>query len=239
MTARRHAEAQRIRKPGAGRPRKTPRTTDVPVPDEIIGAASRLFARQGFVATTMAEVADASGLQVSSLYYYFRSKQEMLERIVADVNRIPLEALAAAEATYPDPAARLHAFVRSDATALCEFPFDINEIHRLASDEDDGGVFSRYWAERQQLHDAVEALVAEGIAAGRFVEVDSHLCALTILANDEAAQNWYRPVGARRLQPPGGSGPRDYSADEVGRFLADLALRGLLVDPGALDHIAR
>ncbi|MDY7103034.1 MAG: TetR/AcrR family transcriptional regulator [Actinomycetota bacterium] len=235
MAARRYDETKRQRAPGAGRPRKRPRTSDRPVIEEVVGAASRLFARRGVAVTTMAEIADASGLQVSSIYYYFRSKHEILERIVNDVNRVPLELLEQARASHTDPATRLHAFVRADAAALCEFPFDINEIHRLAGDDD--GTFTRYWADRQRLNDEVEQLVADGVADGSMVTIDPKLAALTILANDEAAQNWHRPVGARRLasRDPSAGGP--YTPAEIGAFLADLALRGLLTDPTALPAI--
>lgn len=202
---------------------------------EIVAEASHLFARKGVAATTMADIAAAAGLQVSSLYYYFRSKHEILETIVGEVNRLPRAALAEARTTHGDPATALHAFIRSDAAVLCRFPFDINEIHRLAGDDDDSD-FARYWAERQQLHDDVEQLVADGIASGDLIEVDPQLAALTILADDEAAQNWFRPVGARRLMGRGGSTER-YTPEDVGTFLADLTLRGLLRDPSRVAAI--
>ncbi len=235
--AKRHDETARSRRPGAGRPRKQPRSSDRPVPEEILRAASTLFARRGVHATTMAQVAEAVGLQVSSIYYYFGSKHEILERIVRDVNRVPLEALDRAEAVHDDPAVQLHAFVRVDAAALCTFPFDINEIHRLAGEDE--AVFGAYWTERQILNDRVEALVERGVANGSFVDVDAHLAALTVLANDEAAQNWYRPVGARRLTSRDGSAAADYRPEDVGAFLADHTLRALLADPGRLPEIRR
>ena len=42
----------------------------------------------------MAEVADASGLQVSSIYYYFRSKEEILERILKAADEMYAEKAA-------------------------------------------------------------------------------------------------------------------------------------------------
>lgn len=212
-----------------------PRRSDRPVAEEIVAEASRLFARHGVAATTMADIAGAAGLQVSSLYYYFRSKHEILETIVGEVNRLPQAALAEARAAHDDPATSLHAFIRADAAVVCRFPFDINEIHRLAGDDDTE--FGRYWSERQQLHDDVQALVAEGVASGVLIDVDPYLTALTILANDEASQNWFRPVGSRRLASRDGRSAEQYAADEVGAFLADLTLRALLREPDALPVI--
>ena len=108
----------------------------------------------------MAQIAEAVGLEVSSIYYYFGSKHEVLERIVVDVNRVPLRIVADVQLEFPDPTRRLHAFVRRDAAALCEFPFDFNEIHRLA--RDDRGNFKRYWADREQLLIEVERSSSRG-----------------------------------------------------------------------------
>lgn len=231
MSTRRHADRMGVRRTGAGRPRKIPRTSTRPVTEDIVGAASRLFARQGVAATTMAEIAEASGLQVSSLYYYFRSKEEVLEQILAEVNRVPLELLEQARSDHPDAATRLHAFVRHDAAALCRFPFDINEIHRLAGASE--GDYTRYWTERTELAAGVEQIVRDGMAEGSLIDIDPQLTALTLLANDEATQNWYRPSSETARPDTASPDP-----DTVGVFLADLVLRGLLRRPADLTAIA-
>ena len=38
----------------------------------------------------MAQITGASGLAVSSIYYYFANKYELLDRIVTEVNQQPL-----------------------------------------------------------------------------------------------------------------------------------------------------
>ncbi len=226
----RHHDRQRTRRAGAGRPRNQARETSGPVDDEIIGAAARLFARQGVAATTMADIATEVGLGVSSLYYYFRNKNAVLERIVEDVNQVPLGILAEVTETFPTADLQLHAFIRRDAEALCEFPFDINEIHRLAATEPD--TFERYWTDRQLLLQGVTAVIEAGVAGGSFLAVDPRLTALTVLANDEALQNWFRPPAGQVRAPT-----HEASADEVGAFLADLTVRGLLAEPNRLARI--
>jgi AcrR family transcriptional regulator len=227
----------RKRRPGAGRPRKSARTSSRPITEEIVAAASRLFADRGIGATTMAEIATAVGLQVSSLYYYFGSKAAILEELVAEVNKGPLEHIARIDAEGGHPAVRLHRFIRHDARTLCELPFDINEVHRLAGQDETA--FDRYWEERQRLNDAVEGVVAAGVADGTLVTDDPRFTALTILAADEAVQNWFRPVGSRRLRTRDEAAGGDYGADEIGLKLADLALRGLLRDPADFERVRR
>ncbi len=183
----------------------------------------------------MAEIAEAAGLGASSLYYWFRSKQQILEVIVTDVNRLPLEFAERSAVQGGSPAVRLWRLVRFDAETLCAFPFDINEIHRMAGEDEE--TFARYWLERQRLNDAVERLVTDGIDSGELRDVDPRLAALTLLANDEAVQNWYRPVEGIRLAGRSREAGGDYTPGEIAGFVADLTLHGLLLDPSSLPAL--
>ncbi len=219
-----------------GRPRNGTASSSGDPRRDILSAAGRLFASEGVAATSMAVIAERAGLQPSSIYYYFKNKQAILQSLVDDANRVPLELVERVNASGGTAAVRLWRIIRLDAAALCAFPFDINEVHRLVVTGDDEAD-SDYWRDRQRLNDELEAIVAEGVATGEFRPVDARLAALTILANDEGAQNWFRPVDGRRL-----AGPEDrpgYEPMEIGEFLADLALRGLLARPARIAAIRR
>lgn len=213
-----------------GRPRADSRPLEREPRDEIVAVASRLFAERGVAATTMSEIARRSGLRQSSVYYYFRDKEQILEEILASVNRVILDALAAINADGGSPALRLYRLIRIDVREICAFPYDINEVSRLSALQEER--FETFWAERRELNASVEALVREGVAAGEIVAVDPRLAALTLLANDEATQNWHRPVGAL-----GQIEDDAYDPAEIADFVADLAVGGLLADRGALDGL--
>jgi AcrR family transcriptional regulator len=183
---------------------------------EILAAAGRLFGELGVDSTTMARLAAEAGLGQSSLYYYFRSREEVVAALVAEANVVPLALLAAVSAGTDSVASKLHRFVRGDVMALCELPFDINEIHRIAGRERDR--FTLYWKERASLERRLAALLRAGIAAEELRAVDARLATLTILANDEGTQNWLR------LKPGRSS--------EAAAALADLTVGGLLRAPG-------
>lgn len=189
-----------------------------------MATASDLFATHGIDGVTMAQIAEASGLQQSSIYYWFRSKAEILGSILDQVNRVPLEIVEAARRSEGPVAVRLHRLVVGDVLALSGFPFDINEIHRLATRDPD--TFAGYWTERRRLDVEVEALVAEGVASGELRPVDARLAARTLLAADEATQHWFR-TEARG----------DYTAEVIARHVADVGVRGLLADPTSLDSL--
>ncbi len=50
--------------------------------DELLAAAARLFAHQGYTATTMQQVAEAAGVGKATLYHYVRDKPALLAQIV-------------------------------------------------------------------------------------------------------------------------------------------------------------
>lgn len=201
-----------------GRPRaKAGAAGDDDPRETIVEAASALFAAHGVEGVTMAQIAERSGLQQSSIYYWFRSKSDILASILERVNRVPLSIVERERTAVGPLAERLHRLVREDVLTLCGFPFDINEIHRLARRAPEE--FAAYWTERRHLDDGVEAMIAEGVASGELRPVDPKLAARSLLAGDEATQNWFRPLGR--------SG---YTAEQVADHTATTAVRSLLPD---------
>ena len=48
---------------------------------ELLDAAARVFARKGFHASRVGDIAEEAGVAHGLLYHYFRSKEEVLETI--------------------------------------------------------------------------------------------------------------------------------------------------------------
>lgn len=191
--------------------------------DEILAATGRLIGELGIGGTAMSRIAAEVGLKQSSLYYYFRRKEEIVAALVARANVVPLELVHAIVADGGSAPAQLYRFVRADVVALCSLPFDINEVHRIAARDADG--FAAYWKERSVLERRLAAIVRRGVKDGSLRRVGARLTALTILANDEGTQNWFR-LGSR------------WSARATGAQLADVVVAGLLADAAQLPAIA-
>lgn len=203
-------------KPRAGRPRRTGHAVVGDPTDEILRAAATLFGAHGVAATTMSSIAAEVGLGQSSLYYYFRNREQIVAALVARANVVSLDLVSSIEAQPGSAADKLERFVQGDVEALCALPFDINEVHRIAARDRDR--FAGYWHERSRLERRLAAIVQAGVDSGELRRVDARLTALTIMANDEGVQNWYR-LGTRRRKA------------EIGRALAEMTVRGLLA-PG-------
>lgn len=59
-----------------------------PTADHIAERAAELFARKGFAATSIREIADAAGITKPTLYYYFGSKEGLVRHIHDSVNAV-------------------------------------------------------------------------------------------------------------------------------------------------------
>jgi AcrR family transcriptional regulator len=99
--------------------------------EQILARAAELFARQGYTATSMNQVALACGVSKPALYHYVRDKYQLLVEIAEDhVGR--LQALVEqAQAHTPDPAARLRELIGSFIEAYA----DAQSAHRVLTED--------------------------------------------------------------------------------------------------------
>ncbi|HXM85915.1 MAG TPA: TetR/AcrR family transcriptional regulator [Stellaceae bacterium] len=186
---------------------------------EVIDAAAAVFAAQGFHGASTQDVADRLGMRQASLYYYFSSKEAMLEQIclrsvgdfigraleIANGPGGAAEKLAAIIRNHLVPGEERPAFVRC---FLRERRFLPPESRRRI-----GRVARRY---ERILQDVIEA----GIAAGELRRgLDPRLATLAILGMCNAAVDWY------------GKEP-DASVARISAAFAGLVLDGLVARKG-------
>lgn len=76
----------------------------------ITDAAFQLFARQGYESTTIAQIADKAKVSKGLLYNYFKNKEDLLERIIANAAIEAEDAIT--ELISDDPAKTLENFIR-------------------------------------------------------------------------------------------------------------------------------
>jgi AcrR family transcriptional regulator len=79
--------------------------------ERLVTAARELVHRQGVARTTLADIAQAADVPPGNVYYYFKTKDEIVAAVVATHADRLREAYAELEQRHPDPAARLVAFV--------------------------------------------------------------------------------------------------------------------------------
>ena len=91
-------------------------TTDSPTDragkrERLVASAGDLMHRQGVPATTLAQVAEAADVPVGNVYYYFKTKDDLI-RAVIDDRVAGVRGMLAALDQRRSPATRLKALAR-------------------------------------------------------------------------------------------------------------------------------
>jgi TetR/AcrR family transcriptional repressor of nem operon len=79
--------------------------------DHIVEAADELFYRQGYEHTSFAHIADAVRISRGNFYHHFKTKDEILEAVIAARLANTLTMLAQWEANNDHPSDRIRAFI--------------------------------------------------------------------------------------------------------------------------------
>lgn len=161
---------------------------------DILVAAAHVFARDGYAGASLDDVAAKIGVTKGVIYYYFRSKEEILTEIRATAIRDAIERIEAIIATGGPPEQLLRAAV-SD---LVSHIFD--ELDRFANVLRPGEKLS---AESHALvrdlqrryEQLVRGIVEAGIKERAFVQHDPRVVTFTLLRACLGVADWYSPDG--------------------------------------------
>lgn len=173
------------RKPGSRAEITGPRLRD---------AALRLFARHGYAAVSMRQIAAEVGVQAGALYQYIDDKQGLLY----DLMRGHMEELLADWSASNPPSnsacARLEHFARFHIRfhlARADAVFvSYMELRNLAPAH-----FSQVEALRRRYEDELEAILRAGQAEGSMVLPDTKLATMALIAMLTGVNTWFREGG--------------------------------------------
>jgi AcrR family transcriptional regulator len=160
--------------------------------DELVAVAARLFAERGYHGTSMADLAEAMGVQKGSLYSLTGSKQDLLVVVTregaaafhAALDRVPEDA---------DPLGRIQEALRGHLAVVAE-------------QADTATVFTREWRfleepeltafrdERRRYETRWRSLLAEAAERGMLrTDLDFEATVLLVLSAANWAYTWIRP----------------------------------------------
>lgn len=159
----------------------------------VRAAAQRLFARDGYAAVSMRQIAAEVGVQAGALYLYTPDKQALLFDLL-DSHMRDLIAAYDAEVLAPDPMARMAHFVRFHIGRNLDRPSAVflsyMELRNLTPDN-----FAAIEALRRAYEDRLARILADGQAAGLFAVADVRLATMAIIAMLNGVNTWFRDGG--------------------------------------------
>jgi len=141
--------------------------------DRILSGALSVFKESGLDGATMDEIANASGFGKATLYYYFKSKEDVFSAILVEGWEKIWESLEPVIAENSSPRKTfVNVLIKIAENAqnrpgLFEFLFNVPKAIKIENQP---------WKEYQhRLYSVIQGLLEDGIEKGEFPKVDSQL----------------------------------------------------------------
>jgi len=177
----------------------------------VYEAAVDLMAARGYHGTSLRDVARVVGVQMSSLYYYYPSKQDMLKAIMRrtmhDLHAFVEPAMQAESTPRTQLLAGIRAHVLFHAERGRETIITDSEIRALEGDNREEII-----ALRDRYSQLFTAILKAGKREGAFTFGDAHVATNALMTMCTGVATWYRPSGRRSLKQ---------IADQLGQLFLD------------------
>ena len=167
-------------------------------PRRILLAAATAFAERGFHATTTRDIAAQAGLSSAALYFYFRSKEEVLYQIATSALDFTIE-VAATEAKGPGtPGERLTNLVRV-LTIWHTYNSQVAHVVLYQTSALTSDHLADIAARQREVSQIVRQVITDGVESGDFDVPDTGAATIAVLSLCLDVARWYRP--GYRLTP--------------------------------------
>ena len=188
-------------------------------PQQIIDAAIRVFARNGYYNSRVSDIAREAGIASGTIYLYFKTKEDILITLFREKMSAFVSSLRRAIAGEPDAVAKVRRLVRLHFEMLEGDP-DLAEVVQVELRQ--GQKFFR-GASSQEVaayFALIGSVLEEGVGQGHFKSGLSVKVATKVLfgAMDQMATSWVL-------------GKRGYRLVDTAPAVADLFLQGVAARP--------
>ncbi len=162
---------------------------------EVLETAARLIREQGYEAASVQDIADACGLTKAGLYYYIRSKEDLLLEIMSygmDIfeERVLLPVLAIA-----DPVERLKACMERNIHLVTEERSKEVTVILHEHETLTGAARQQINARKKRYVHFLEASFEEAMREGRIRRVEPRVAAFSFLGMVLWIYKWFRLDG--------------------------------------------
>ena len=172
---------------------------ETPTIERVRGAAVELMFERGFHGTSLRDVASRVGIQMSSLYYYFPSKQALLMDIMVSTMQELVDQVAAVMVDTLPPADRLSAGIAKHVSFHAERRMEnfIADSELRALEPENRAIIVKL---RDQHTAAFRKALEEGAAVGQFTYRDASVVLASLFSMISSVPTWYRPDGRMTLE---------------------------------------
>lgn len=161
---------------------------------QIVETAAELFAKRGYDATSLQDIADAAGIRKASIYAHVTHKEEFLRIICEGYMDRAVENAQAAYAMQATSIEKLTEIVRFLFGSIEHYRSHVTVfLQEMRYLENDG--FQDVRRKRDGWERVLVAIFQDGMAAGELREFEPRVVAFLFVGMIQWAYQWYSPKG--------------------------------------------
>lgn len=187
------------------------------VQEELLAAAAVLFAERGYRAVAIDDIAESVGSAKSVIYYYFKSKNEILWKIFTKIYDSYFEMVSSALGLNLGPRETLRQIIINHAVKVTQ-QTSWTAIYFREERELDEQQRELITMRKRKYDAAIEEVYRKGVQEGVFRDMPPHIVVSGIMGMCNWLYTWFREGGA-------------YTTSEVAECYASLLSEGYLVGP--------
>jgi TetR/AcrR family transcriptional regulator, cholesterol catabolism regulator len=182
--------------------------------ETILRHAAQVFAEKGYEGASIRDISRSSRVSLSGLYYYVKSKQQILYLIQIHTFKTILAQLQDALKGVRDPSERLRILVRNHLAYFLEHPTEMTVL----AHEDDAleGAYRQEVAEIKRKYYGIAVEIFETLRSeGRKRQLTPRVAVLSLFGMMNWIHTWYRPQ-------------RDPHAEALSSAMSEMFLHGVM-----------
>jgi AcrR family transcriptional regulator len=162
--------------------------------ERLLSVAATVFAERGFHRTSMRDLSRASKMSLAGMYYYVKSKDDLLFQIQRNCFEQVLAGAAEALATVTAPRERLGVFIRHHVTFFARHMVEMKVLSHEAESLT-GGSLEQINALKRRYVELCHGLLADLDAQTGGAPVNRGVAAYTLFGMMNWIYTWYDPAG--------------------------------------------
>lgn len=163
---------------------------------EIVLRATELFHRQGFVATSLEDIANAIGIKREGIYHYFKDKSEILYAVIKPTSDALLSGLEHVMALQISAEERLYRAVENHLEQFKSHHREMEIIFRAIYAKAHGNRSAPLAGTWSAYGELWTKLIQTGMDAGEFAgNLNPRLVSQAVLGSCNTLSTWYDPNG--------------------------------------------
>lgn len=185
---------------------------------EILKAAAEVFYEKGYDAATLQEIADRVGILKGSIYYYIKTKSDLLDHLLTEVHNEGVAMIRQRSEESGTVFDKLEAMFRSHIDYMCrnqaKTTVYLHELKALDPKRRES-LFRGH-----EFRDQFLVLIKKGQAEGLILDsLDPKLTAQTMMGWTNSLYQWYRPQPRKPM-------------DQIANHFVTIMLRGIATAKG-------